>query len=153
MQRLPPRRQGDLGELSAMASFAARNHAIYVPVGHSPTCDFIAERQRKLLQVQVKTSTRFRNGRWEVSLCTRGGNQSWSGIVKRLDPKSIDYLFVVVGNGRRWSIPAGSVEGGTFILLGGPKYAHFEVEPGSPLPQPEAGQSLSSASPVGCPSG
>ena len=136
-----------------MEWFASQAHAIYVPIGHSPTYDFIAERQRELLRVQVKTSTRFTNRRWEVAVCTRGGNQSWSGITKRLDPTRIDYLFVVVGDGRRWSIPAHAIDSGTNLLLGGPKYARFEVEAGNPLPQSEAGRSLSSASPVGCPSG
>jgi hypothetical protein len=40
-----------------------------------------------------------------VAICTRGGNQSWNGITKRLDPTRIDCLFVIVGDGRRWSIP------------------------------------------------
>lgn len=117
-----------------MEWFASQGHAIYVPVGHSPVCDFIAEREDKLLRIQVKTSTRFTDSRWEVAICTRGGNQSWSGITKRLDPTRIDYLFVVVGDGRRWSIPAGAVDGGTGIVLGGPKYEDFEVAPGRLLP-------------------
>ena len=43
-------------------------------------------------------------------------------------------LFVHVGDGRRWFIPAAAVEGRTAVNLGGPKYAEFEVEPGRPLP-------------------
>ena len=48
-------------------------------------CDLVAVRDERFVGVQVKTSTCFRNGRWDVTLCTRGGNQSWSGIVKRFD--------------------------------------------------------------------
>ena len=66
-------------------------------------------------------------------VCTRGGNQSWNGLVKLLDAYLFDELFVVVGDGRRWRIPAGRVEGSSGILLGGPKYAEFEVEPGPAL--------------------
>ena len=47
-----------------------------------------------------------RSAAGSVTVCTRGGNQSWSGLVKRLDPTSCDYLFVLVGDGRRWFIPA-----------------------------------------------
>ena len=86
-----------------------------------------------MLRVQVKTTRVFRNGRWDTTLCTRGGNRSWSGIVKHLDCSRCDYLFVHVGDGRRWFIPAASIGGGTHIVLGGPKYAEFEVERGAPL--------------------
>lgn len=82
-------------------------------------------------RVQVKTTTVFRKGRYEVSLATRGGNQSWSGRVKTLDSTRYDYLFVLVADGRKWFIPAPDVGGGSGILLGGPKYARFEVDRGS----------------------
>ena len=87
----------------------------------------LAEDHRRLWRVQVKTSTVFRNERWEITVCTRGGNQSWSGQVKTLDPARYDYLFVVVGDGRMWRIPSERVGGGSCLLLGGPKYADFEV--------------------------
>lgn len=53
--------------------------------------------------------------------------------MKRFSPQRCDYLFVHVGDGRRWFIPAHAVEGGTGLLLGGPKYEAYEVEPGRPL--------------------
>jgi hypothetical protein len=71
--------------------------------------------------------------RFQVALCTRGGNQSWSGIVKHFSAERCDWLFVLVADGRRWFIPATKVEGGSGIMLGGPKYAAYEVEPGRPL--------------------
>jgi hypothetical protein len=122
-----------------MEWFASKGASIAVPVGHSPDWDFLAELGDRLLRVQVKTSTSYRRGRWEVSICTRGGNQSWSGLVKRFDPLRCDYLFVVVADGCRWCIPATAVEGGVALRLGGPKYAVFEVERGRPLP-PRAGE-------------
>ena len=79
---------------------------IAVPVGHTPDWDFIAEFHGALVRVQSKTSRCYRNGRWEIATCTRGGNQSWSGVVKKLDPRDYDYLFVTVADGRRWFIPA-----------------------------------------------
>jgi hypothetical protein len=133
MNRMSPRRQGDLGELSAMEWLGSQGYAVYYPIGHSPDCDLIADDGHALRRVQVKTTTRWRNRRWEVMLCTRGGNQSWSGIVKRFSPSRCDHLFVVVADGRRWFIPAERVGAGTGILIGGPKYADFEVEAGRPL--------------------
>jgi hypothetical protein len=67
-------------------------------------------------------------------ICTRGGNQTWNGLVKRFSATRCDYLFVLVADGRRWFIPAGAVEGGSGLLLGGPKYVEFEVDAGRPLP-------------------
>ena len=68
-----------------------------------------------------------------MTLRTRGGNQSWNGLVKRLDPARCDAVFVHVGDGRRWYIPARALGGGSGIVLGGPRYAESEVEPGQPL--------------------
>jgi hypothetical protein len=128
------RRQGDLGELSAMDWFASKGAIICFPIGHSPDWDFIAELDGRLLRVQVKTCISFQKRRWSVTVCTRGGNQSWSGLVKRFDPESCDFLFAVVGDGRRWCIPSDALRGKTSIALGGPRYAEFEVEPGRALP-------------------
>jgi hypothetical protein len=101
-----------------------------VPFGHSPDYDLAADFGDRLLRVQVKTSTYLTKGRYEVTLATRGGNQSWSGQVKRLDTTRCDYLFVHVGDGRRWFIPVAALGGWSGILVGGPKYAEFEVERG-----------------------
>jgi hypothetical protein len=133
MGDLSPRRQGDLGELSAIEWLGAQGYGVWVPIGHSPDCDLIAEGQERLLRVQVKTTTRYRHRRWEVMLCTRGGNQSWSGTVRLFEESPCDRLFVLVEDGRRWFLPATVEEGATLLLLGGPKYADFEVERGRPL--------------------
>jgi hypothetical protein len=69
-----------------------------MPVFHSPDFDLVADFGAGLLRVQVKTSTVFRNGRWEIALATRGGNRSWSGLVEYLDPSRYDFLFVLVGD-------------------------------------------------------
>jgi PD-(D/E)XK endonuclease len=126
--------QGDFGELSAMQWLASCGAKIAVPVGHNEHWDLVAELDGALIRVQVKTSAFWRNGRWEVTLCTRGGNRSWSGVVKRLDRSRFDHLFVHVGDGRRWLIPAAELEGSSSVLLGGPKYSQFEVESGAALP-------------------
>ena len=129
-----PRGQGDLGERSAMLWFGARGAGVFWPVFHSPDFDLIADWGEGLVRVQVKTSTVFMKGRWDVTVCTRGGNQSWQGQVKRLDPSRYDMLFVLVGDGQRWLIPAAAVGGGSSLRLGGPKYAAYEIDPGEPLP-------------------
>jgi len=115
-----------------------QGYRVWLPVGHSPNVDVIAEdHDAELLRVQVKTTTCRRNGRWVVAICTRGGNRSWNGVVKRFNSKRCDWLFVLTGDGQRWFVPAAAVGGGASVLLGGPKYAQFEVEPGRGLPPGE----------------
>jgi PD-(D/E)XK endonuclease len=127
------RRQGDLGEASAIEWFSRLGATIFIPFGHSPDVDLVVQLEGRLLGIQVKTSTYYRDGRWCVQIGTCGGNQSWNRVVKRLDPKRYDVLFVLVEDGRRWCIPSHAVEGKTRMLLGGPKYSEFEVEPGRPI--------------------
>jgi hypothetical protein len=119
-----------------MEWFASKGALVVVPLGHSPHWDFVAELDDRLVRVQVKTCTCWLKNRWSVTLCTRGGNRSWNGVVKHLDGAHCEFLFVVVGDGRRWCIPTGALEAGSHISLGGPKYSDFEVEPGRPLPDP-----------------
>ena len=125
-----PRQQGDIGERAAAAWLLSKDAVVAYPFGHSPDWDLLAEIDLTLYRVQVKTSTCFLRNRWSVTLCTRGGNRSWNGLVKLLDPGRCDYLFVLVGDGRQWFIPAADLAGGSALVLGGPKYARFEVERG-----------------------
>jgi hypothetical protein len=89
--------------------------------------------------ITVFSSTVLRNRRYEVALATKGGNRSWSGKVKSLDPSRLEYLFVLVADGRQWFIPAKAIEAKTTLLLGGPRYAAFEVGTGTPNPMGERG--------------
>jgi hypothetical protein len=129
--------QGDIGELSAMEWLASKNAVVWVPFTHSPHVDLMAEWEGRPIRVQVKTSTyrgsKPESDRWSVSIATNGGNRSWSGVAKRFDPVRVDYLFVLVGDGRRWFIPAHLIEGSRELVLGGPKYSEFEVERGTPF--------------------
>jgi hypothetical protein len=128
-----PRRQGDLGEFSAIEWLWSQGRPVWYPLGHSPDVDLVTRIDGRLVGVQVKTSTVVRNGRFEVTICTRGGNQSWSGLVKHFSSERCDWLFVLVADGRRWFIPSHVVNATSGVCLGGSKYAEYEVEPGRPL--------------------
>jgi hypothetical protein len=128
--------QGDIGEASAIEWLTCMGAVVCLPAGHSPDFDLVAQLDRRLIRVQVKTSTLRRptprgDERWNVAIATSGGNRSWSGVAKRFDPERVDYLFVLVGDGRRWFIPAFAVEGARSLALGGRKYSQFEVERGT----------------------
>lgn len=139
-RRINRRQQGDLGEFSAIEWFASQGAGIWVPLGHSPHVDLIAEINGRLIRVQVKTTTQYvttPNGhsRWRAMIATNGGNQSWSGATKTFDPANVDFLFVLAGDGRRWLIPAHAIESQRQVALGGSKYAEFEIEQGAALDQ------------------
>ena len=130
--------QGDIGELSAMEWLASKDAVVWVPFTHSPHVDLMAEWDAGPVRVQVKTSTykwrpKAGGDRWKVSICTNGGNQSWTGLTKKFDSAKVDYLFVLVGDGRRWFIPARYVEAAREVTLGGAKYSEFEIERGTPF--------------------
>jgi len=129
------REQGSIGELSAAAWLASKGIAVAFPLCHTRDWDLVAQIDGRFVAVQVKTCTRLSpEGRWHTMLCTRGGNQSWSGTTKYFDAGRCDYLFVHTGDGRRWFMPSDVVEGRSGITLGGPKYAEYEIERGAPLP-------------------
>jgi PD-(D/E)XK endonuclease len=134
MVRMTPRSQGDLGEFSAIEWLGMHGYDVCAPLGHTRDADLVADDGTELIRVRVKTTTLHRNRRWGVTLCTRGGNRSWNGLVKRFSASRCDRLFVLVTDGRRWFIPAAAVGGGTGIMLGGSKYPEFDVEKGRPLP-------------------
>ena len=127
------RQQGDLGEASAIEWLTRQGATVFVPLGHSPDVDLVALIEGAVLRVQVKaTVCRVRtpggHPRWSVLVATRGGNQSWSGTSKLFSHERADYLFVLVGDDRRWFIPACEIEARSSIQLGGPKYSEFEVQ-------------------------
>jgi hypothetical protein len=140
---LTPREQGDFGEKAALHWLVGEGAHVSIPFGHSSDYDLIADFGNRLSRVQVKTSACRYKDRWAVMVCTRGGNQSWSGLVKRLDTSRFDDLFVLVADGRQWFIPADRVDGATTIHVGGPKYREFEVARGDPIPGATREESLS----------
>jgi hypothetical protein len=136
LRQANPRRQGDIGEAVAAYWLASAGYGVWIPFGHNPDIDLVAQDGNELIRVQVKTSTVFRNNRWEVTICTRGGNRSWNGLVKRLEPTRYDYLFVVVADWRCWFLPSSVVEARSGLRLGGPKYAAYEVDRTEPGQRP-----------------
>jgi hypothetical protein len=132
------RRQGDLGEASAIEWLTSKGMLVWFPLGHSPDIDLVAQTDDQLLRIQVKscvavTTTPDGHLRWTVKLATLGGNQSWGGTTKRLDPAKVDHLFALTGHGRRWFIPSSCLEARNAVTLGGRKYSEFEIEPGVPI--------------------
>jgi Holliday junction resolvase-like predicted endonuclease len=144
VDRISPRRQGDLGELSAMEWLGSQGYAVFYPIGRSPDCDLIVDDGCVLRRVQVKTTFQLWFPPRVQSITSQ--RRLRQRVIKHFSASRCDSLFVAVADGRRWFIPAGAVDGGSGIVVGGPKYADFEVEPGRPLVS-ERPRSLSSDRP------
>jgi hypothetical protein len=143
MTKFHPRQQGDLGEAAAIHWLTSIGAVVAFPLFHSPDYDVVADLSGRLLRVQVKTSRRSNNGtnHYQVQLATSGGNQSWTRVIKTFGQERVDFLFVLVGDGRRWFIPAGEIEGKRAISLGGDKYSEFQVGETAPFDHAGSGPS------------
>lgn len=135
LRQTNPRRQGDIGETYAAFWLAQAGFDLFTPFGTNPNTDLVAEYQSRLFRIQVKTCTCWERERWCVALCTRGGNQSWNGIVKYFSAERCDYVFVLTGDMRHWFIPAAAIDATTSIQLGGPKYSEYEVTGKNTVPE------------------
>jgi len=128
------RKQGDVGEARAIAWLTEIGATAWVPLFHSPDVDVIAELDGRFHRVQVKTSSAFRNDRYEVQVATHGGNRSWNGIVKHFSRERCDFLFISVADGRTWFIPATAVAASTCLHVGGPKYSEYLIDESGEVP-------------------
>ena len=122
------KKQGDAGLGIAIGWFTEQGYTVCIPLTDSQDYDLVVEIKPPILsRVQVKTSTyQTPRGSWEVGLRTAGGNRSGIGKIKKLDPKAVDYLFIVTGDGSRYLIPSAEVCGSSRITLGN-KYLYFRV--------------------------
>ncbi len=140
-RRINRGQQGDIGEASAVDWLTRMGAVVLMPIGRSPDFDLAVSVKGRLLRIQVKTSTQrlttpTGEARYVVNLATSGGNQSWSGTAKKIDPACFDYLFALTSDGRRWFIPSPILEARSSITLGGPKYAEFEIDAAEPIEDP-----------------
>lgn len=137
-RKINRRRQGDIGEASAIEWLTRAGALVLLPFGHSPNFDLVAYANGRLLRVQVKASTQESttpegHRRYSVALVTCGGNRSWDETKKKVEPGRFDYLFALTASGRRWFIPSLMLEARSSITLGGPKYSEFEIEAGGSI--------------------
>ena len=114
-----------------------RGRGVFLPLVHSPDYDLIADwgDGSPLTRVQVKTSTLFATGRWEVSVCYAWRQSELERPGQALGP---DPVRPAVRARRRRPALVHSRRRSRGrkrrITLGGPKYAEYEIEPGEPLP-------------------
>lgn len=121
------KKQGDEGLGVAIGWFSCQGFTVCIPLTDSQPYDLVVETDDGLKKVQVKTTRNVRNGRCEVELRTKGGNKSGTGKTKQFDPKTVDLLFVLTHDGRKYLIPTNRLRGTSTIVLC-EYYAEFLLE-------------------------
>ena len=121
------RKQGDAGLGAAIGWYTAHGYTVCVPLTDSQDYDLVVDRGDGLQRVQAKTSWYQPRGRYIVSLRTMGGNQSWSGVVKKFDADRVEALFVLTASGDKYVIPSAVLRGKSTVTLGR-EYEVFHVD-------------------------
>lgn len=91
-QLVNTKQQGAIGVARAIRYFGDRDCSVFVPVSDTSRYDLVVDNGEELLRIEVKTT---RSDVGEVCLRTSGGNQSWSGVVKRISADDCDVVFCV----------------------------------------------------------
>lgn len=121
---------GSVAENEAIAWFSKKGYIVSYPLGRPSHYDLIVDSGGDVQTVEVKsTDYSRRQGRYTVALRTKGGNQSWSGEVKRINSFYTDLVFVVTPIGY-YLLPAKEIDGQGSMTVGGGKYEHFKVTEG-----------------------
>ena len=92
--------QGDICEAFAIFYYTSLGCIVSKPLTHSPYYDLIVDTDGVLKKVECKSSRYKANEKsYLVELSTKGGNSSWNKIVKKIDLKKVDEIFILDGDG------------------------------------------------------
>lgn len=109
----------------ASAWFLLRSMPVAVPV-EPEVFDLLVTMPRGIRRVQVKTSTfKTPTGSWEVGIGHRPYTHDKLAGKVPYDPDSLDYFFIVDGDGRLFLIPVSAVAGRLRIWID--RYLHYQV--------------------------
>ena len=137
-----PKLQGNLGAHRAVYEYSRLGYNVLWPLCDSAKYDLVIEKDGKFQRVQVKTSRtnhEYRNvrkdgcinkslcqTRWNVMLATSGGNTKINKRIRRADD-DYDILFVLVANGKCWSIPVENIVARSSIVICEDKHLPYEL--------------------------
>lgn len=116
--------QSNVGLGQAIAYFTGVGYAVSIPLTESQRYDLVVDDGVKLYRVEVKTTKQLNS---QLCLVTSGGNQSWTGAVKRISEDECDLVFcysLVTSSG--YLFPVEVLAGRSTINLGS-KYEAYKV--------------------------
>jgi hypothetical protein len=113
------KKQGDIGVMQAIFWYTKQGFQVSKPLTDSTRYDLIVDKNGKLFKVEVKTTfTKTKYNIPKVSLRTNGGNQSWNKLVKKVNIKDADILFVSFMGKDIYEIPIRKINDFCTINLG-----------------------------------
>ena len=137
-----PKLQGNIGAHRAVYEYGKLGYNVLWPLCDSAKYDLVIEKDGKFQRVQVKTSranTEYRNKRkdgsvtktlcptrWNVMLATSGGNTKLNTIKLRQDG-DYNILFVLVANGKCWSIPVDQLVARSSMVIYEEKHLQYQM--------------------------
>ena len=121
-------KQGDMGEARAIYEYTRLGYTVLTPLTDSDKFDIVIYDGEKFLRVQSKTSTqKKKGGGYEVQLRQTGGNTKKHTSRNRHE-NDYDILFVLLEDGRCFSIPAPILNKATVsIIVGNTKYNEYQI--------------------------
>lgn len=122
-----PKKQGDFGLGIAIGWATRAGYTVSIPLTDSQDYDLLID-DGTVKRVQVKTTTyRSRHGVYVAHLTVQGGNRSWNGVPKKLNPATIDLLFIVTADFQRYLFPVAAVQNHAQLHLGRDKAEYLIV--------------------------
>lgn len=108
--------QGLANELLAATHFAEQGYQVYFPMATQSKCDFVIERDNKLLKVQVKTAAWNRAGRYNYLQCrlVSRNQMGYKGFYQKGD---FDVIVFISPEKRMWTTFYEDIEGLTSVCL------------------------------------
>ena len=118
------KKQGDLGLGKAIGWLCSKGFTVSLPLTDSQDYDLIVDISDKLCRVQVKTTSYFRDGAFNINLSVKGGNRSYNTI-KQFDKTKVEYVFAVTSNDDMYFIPSEVITAKSNMNLG-KKYKEYK---------------------------
>jgi hypothetical protein len=122
-------KQGDIGEARAIYEYTRLGYTVLKPLTDSDKFDIVIYDGVNFKRVQSRTSTQKRrdNGSYEVALCQTGGNTQSNTRRVRQD-EDYDILFILLEDGRCWSIPSEALGNArSTVTVGNTKYIEYQI--------------------------
>lgn len=134
------KKQGNVGVARAVYEYTKLGYTVLAPLSDSDKYDIVIDDGQSLKRVQVKTS-RFKTKNYQrpdgvrtgysVQISTSGGNTK-KNIRRLRQDNDYDLLFVLVDDGRCWSIPNSELTAKSQICVGasgaGAKYTEYQLK-------------------------
>lgn len=107
--------RGNAGLSCAIAYFGMNGYTVSIPLNDTQDYDLIVDKDGLLQRVQVKSTSVYRYGAYQVSLRSCGGTKGKP--YKTVIQSEADLLFVLCGDGSMFLIPVSELSQSTTLAL------------------------------------